>query len=501
MKKRGSGVLLHITSLPSAFGIGDLGPEAFAFVDFLFQTRQTYWQMLPLNPTDLMYGNSPYSSSCAFALSPLIVSPQVLFEDGWLEKSDLSSVPPFPAWMCDFAAVAQYKVMILTKAFEHFRKVRGKKTAYEKFLQDNASWLQDFVLFSVIKQHFQGLAFTSWPKELRDRERAALKVFEKNHADQIEKESFIQFVATEQWMRLKEYCHQKGITTIGDIPIYVNDDSIDVWAHPHLFKLGPDKKPSFVAGVPPDYFSETGQRWGNPVYNWEKLHQSKYVWWKDRIRQNLKLFDMLRIDHFRGFESYWEIPATESTAVNGSWVKVPGEEFFMNMEKEFHQLPFIAEDLGSITPAVTELMDRFQFPGMKVLLFAFGGDTETHPYIPKNYLTNCVVYTGTHDNNTARGWFDHEASAEEKANLTRYLGYEPKTQEIAWILISMAMESVADGCLIPLQDVLNLPTEARMNKPGTTQGNWRWRFAASALSPQIKEKLLSITESSRRSRN
>ncbi len=499
IEKRGSGVLLHITSLPGPYGIGDLGPGAYAFADFLADTKQSYWQILPLTPTEEVYGYSPYSSPSAFAFNFLMLSPEGLYEDGWLRKSDLESLSALPAGRCDFTAVAKYKSRLIKLAFEHFHKNRRHESPFEKFCAQQKEWIDDYALFTVLKKYFTGNVFSAWPEGLRDRQPAQIKSVEEKHAAELKEVKFIQFLLFSQWTKLKDYCRRKGVALIGDIPIYVNADSADVWAHPEIFKLDAHHKPLFVAGVPPDYFSQTGQRWGNPVYDWERLRETRYQWWIERFLHTFELYDIVRIDHFRGFEAYWEIPAAEPTAVNGEWVKGPADDFFKHLKKSIPHLPVIAEDLGIITPEVTALMEQFGFPGMKILLFSFGGDLDSHPYNPKNYTPNCVVYTGTHDNNTARGWIETDTSGEERHNLNRYFSRDVSSQELPWLLIESAMGSVADTAIIPLQDLLGLGGEARMNQPGTVGGgNWRWRCTADNFSPALKERLREVTVRCRR---
>ena len=495
MKKRGSGVLLHITSLPSKCGIGDLGPEAYRFVDFLAASQQKYWQILPVNPTDVVFGSSPYSSISAFALNTLLISPERLVDEGWLKPEDVESILPCPQGRVDYPLVTTQKKILWEKAFRHFQKSKKDYGKYERFCRENAFWLENYALFVAIKEHFQGSLWTGWPAEIRQRKPEVIKCLATQFADQVNKAKFLQYVFFSQWLDLKSYCRQKGVSMIGDIPIYVNDDSVDVWMTPDIFKLKANGTPSYVAGVPPDYFSTTGQRWGNPVYRWQRLKETGFSWWIERVRHNLKFFDSIRIDHFRGLIAYWQIPAREKTAILGEWVKVPSEDFFAALFEQFPKLPVIAEDLGIITPEVTAMMHRYDIPGMKVLLFAFSGNLAEHPYIPENYQTeNCVVYTGTHDNNTARGWFENDMTDEEKKNLFAYFGREISREEISWELISAAMRSKASVVVIPLQDVLGLGQEARMNKPATTQGNWQWRLPPGALGLSTIEKLRALTQ-------
>ncbi len=492
MNRRGSGILLHLTSLPSVFGIGDMGPWAYKFVDFLAESGQSYWQILPLNPTDSMHGNSPYHSPSAFAFNPLLISPEVLIQDGWLMQEDVETLQGFPIDRIDYKSVTAYKNRFFDRAFEQFR-TRSRVEDYDQFCSTNAFWLDDFVLFSALKSHFHGEVWTEWPNELRDRHPDALQSIKETLRDEIEKEAFLQFLCSKQWGSLKDYCYKKNIRIIGDVPIYVVHDSADVWVYPELFELDGQKRVLKVAGVPPDYFSETGQLWGPPVYRWDILRKKRYDWWVQRIGHNLNLFDFLRIDHFRGFVGYWQVPAFEKNAINGEWVKGPGEDFFNVILSHFPNASIIAEDLGLITPDVHEVMNRFEFPGMKVLLFAFGEDLPTNPYAPHNHVENCVVYTGTHDNNTGKGWFEEEASPEERKRLLAYIGREVPAEEIHWELIRLALMSVARTVIIPMQDLLGLDAKARMNRPGKKAGNWRWRLLEKALTPSLAEKLSEMT--------
>jgi 4-alpha-glucanotransferase len=493
MKRRGSGILLHVTSLPSPFGVGDLGPTAYRFIDFLSESGQSYWQILPLSPTMPVHHNSPYASTSAFAGSTLLISPELLVEDGFLDASDLHSVPEFPAHPVNYAAVHAFKRALWERAYARFKATRPD-VAYESFCRDEGWWLDAFAPFRAIRNHFSGQAWSDWPEELRDRQPEALLAIQDQLADQVEIEKFLQYLFFKQWDGLKRYCNQKGIQIIGDIPIYVSDDSADVWMNPELFKLDERKKPVVVAGVPPDYFSKTGQRWGNPIYRWDVLRNSDYEWWTRRIAASLRIADFVRVDHFRGFVSHWEVPVTETTAINGRWVDAPAMDFFTHLCRKFPYLPIIAEDLGVITPDVREVMDHFEFPGMKILLFAFGSDMPHNPYIPHNLPRNCVAYTGTHDNNTVRGWFEHEASQTDRQRLFRYLGREVSADEVPWELIRLLMMSAADTVILPLQDVLGLGLDARMNTPGSTECNWAWRFRPDQLTPDVASRLREITE-------
>ncbi len=493
MKRRGSGILLHLTSLPSPFGIGDMGPWAYRFVDFLAEARQSLWQFLPLNPTQPIHYNSPYHSISAFAGNPLLISPELLLQDDLLLQSDLQSVPQFPIDRVDYRRVLEYKVELWSRAFGRFAS-KGKNDEYDRFCLEHSPWLDDFALFTALKAHFGGKVWSEWPPGLRDRPPEALQAARRDLSSAVHMTKFLQYIFFKQWTQLKKYCGQKGIQIIGDIPIYVDYDSSDLWVHPELFKLDDRKKPYVAAGVPPDYFSATGQLWGNPLYRWEEMKANGYTWWIQRIAHNLKLFDLVRIDHFRGLVAYWEVPATEKTAINGQWVEAPAMDFFNQLAKRFPHCPIIAEDLGTITPDVREVMNHFEFTGMKVLLFAFGDDLATNPYLPHNLPRNCVAYTGTHDNNTIKGWFENEAKPEDKKRLFRYLGREVPGGELPQELIRLLMMSVANTVIFPLQDILGLGEEARMNCPSTREGNWEFRLLPDWPTPIIVERLREMAE-------
>jgi 4-alpha-glucanotransferase len=494
LKTRRSGILLHLSSLPSPFGIGDLGPGARRFADFLAAAGQTVWQVLPLNPTAPIYGNSPYSGPSAFAGSPLLVSPELMEQDGLLDSEDLRDYPSLGEDRVPYAGVAEQKERLLRLAYERFRAVRSGHGHYEfeSFCTVNDHWLNDYALFVALKERFCGVAWCDWAVEIRDRAESAVEYWQGELADRIAMEKFIQFVFFSQWMDLKRYCNGLNIQIIGDAPIYVSYDSADVWSNPGLFKLDDHKRSYVVAGVPPDYFSETGQLWGNPIYNWDSLASTRYTWWVKRLGFYMKLYDLIRLDHFRGFVGYWEVPASEKTAVNGKWVKAPAHQFFSVLLRRFPYLPIIAEDLGIITADVREVMVRFGFPGMKVLLFAFGDVAHNH-YAPHHHVRDCVVYTGTHDNNTARGWFLNEARDDEKRCLFQYLGRTITDDSVAWEMTRLAMMSVANLAVVPMQDVLGLGQEARMNMPSITYGNWEWRMKAGALSPAAASRLLELS--------
>lgn len=495
IEDRTSGVLLHVTSLPSPYGIGDLGPDAKKFIDFLVEAGQRYWQILPLGPVNEVFGCSPYMSLSAFAGNPLLISPDLMVEDGLLTAKELEGLVDFSEYVVNFTGVIQSKTSLIRKAF--FRLAgSGLEHAFRDFCQDESSWLLDYALFMTIREHDNGKPWSQWPDSLRHRDSEALLDIQKIYADTVSYYQFEQFVFFRQWFQLRSYAHDNGVLIIGDLPIYVGLDSVDVWANQSCFEL--DAKtclPIHVAGVPPDYFSETGQRWGNPLYRWKSGgsdNEALYAWWRCRFRQMSRMVDSVRIDHFRGFEAFWQIPAEEETAVNGRWVKGPGRRFFKKMSDDIAGMPIIAEDLGIITPEVIKLRDALGLPGMKILQFAFDSDSE-NLYLPHNFDTvNCVVFTGTHDNNTACGWYLEDASEETRARVRRYA--HSKGTEVHWDLIRLAFSSVAVTALIPLQDILGFGGNCRMNMPGTAQGNWSWRCAARFMSPDVAKRLREETE-------
>ncbi len=493
MERRGSGILLPVTSLPSAYGIGDLGAGAYRFADFLAEATQSFWQILPLNSTCNVYGNSPYSSYSAFAGNPLLISPDLMVEDGILSKSDIKVHPAFPGEKVNYRAVTRYKDKILGIAYERNKEKLAGDHEFKRFCRENSLWLDDYTLFISIKRRFNKVDWGKWPVDLRDRREGAVKEWKKRLMEMISMEKFSQYIFFKQWHSLKNYCAGKNIQIIGDMPIYVNYDSSDVWANPEVFNLDKEKRPAFIAGVPPDYYSSTGQLWGHPVYNWDVLKATQYSWWVKRIEHNLKLFHMFRLDHFRGFVGYWEVRANEKTAINGKWVKAPAKDFFNTLFKHFLHLPLIAEDLGVITPDVREVINLFGFPGMRVLLFAFGENLPSSPYAPHNHIKNCVVYTGTHDNNTIKGWYKKEIGHDGRKRLFEYIGRKVSEKTIHLELIRLAMSSVADMAIIPMQDILGLGGQARMNLPASSKKNWEWRLMPEQLSPSLIKRLSRIT--------
>jgi 4-alpha-glucanotransferase len=496
LNQRASGILLHITSLPSSYGIGDLGPAAYQFVDFLVKTNQRYWQILPINPTDGINGHSPYSSYSAYAGNPLLISPDRLCQDGFMTKKELGKIPKFRNGGIEYPLVVAWKEKILALAFKKFRSVQQQEE-FSFFCESQQKWLDDYAVYSVAKLKFGARSWNDWPKGIRLRVSRDLEIFKEKFADDLLKYRFEQFLFYKQYRSLKAYCNEKNIKLIGDMPIYVNYDSVDVWTHPKLFKLDKKLKPKFVSGVPPDYFSKTGQRWGNPVYDWTRMKKTGYEWWINRIEHSLTLFDFLRIDHFRGFAGFWQIPAHEKIAVFGRWVKAPGIDFFRTLLKKLGKIPIIAEDLGYITPDVIHLLQRFKLPGMRVLLFAFDDYSKGNPHHPENYPKHCVAYTGTHDNNTVQGWFQKDASWNAKGNVMKHLN-QTSGKDIHWGFIKIVMNSAAQTAIIPLQDILGLGDDARVNRPATTYHNWEWRFKTTQLKTDIIRKLIKLTKLAKR---
>jgi 4-alpha-glucanotransferase len=497
MRKRASGLLLHITSLPSPYGIGALGAEAYRFADFLAESGQSIWQVLPLNPTDPVAFNSPYGSDSSLAGNPLMISPDVLVEQGYLRREDLGPVPEFPVGRVDYGAAIEYKNRILDRAYDNFRRA-GDRREFEAFSRINSHWLEDYALFVALKAEAGGAPWNEWSQEIRDRHDDALGRVHARLAGAKDKHKFIQFLFFKQWHALKGYCNDRGIEIFGDVPIYVSYDSVDVWTTPQIFKLKKDRTPAFVSGVPPDYFSKTGQLWGSPVYNWDELRAENFAWWVRRMQHNFSLFNLMRIDHFRGFAAFWEVPAGNKTAVNGEWVDAPGMEFFDLLVTKVPAEGIVAEDLGIITDDVTAIMKKFGLPGMKVLQFGFSGNLDENPYMPRNHEENSVVYTGTHDNNTTRGWYEHEATENEKHEINVYLSREVTAETVSREFIEMALHSPAHTAVIPVQDLLSLPAEYRMNFPGRGEGNWEWRLEPGQLTSEAAAGLRALTEAAGR---
>jgi len=495
---RASGLLLHVTSLPSPYGIGDVGPAAMAWIDQLHDGGQSWWQALPLGPTG--YGNSPYQSLSSFAGNGLLISPDWLIEDGLLGASDCAAPASSPTAV-DYNTVIPFKHGLLEKAWTTFSKAGHSElqSAFERFCREQAHWLDDYALFRALKIQHNNAYYLEWPAELVRREPAALAQARRDLANQIDQVCFAQFLLFRQGERLQKHARARGVCLIGDLPFFVSPDSSDIWANPELFLLDELRRPRFVAGVPPDYFSAQGQLWGNPVYNWDALRQTDYRWCIDRLRALLAHVDVIRLDHFRAFAAAWHVPAGAPTAQSGQWVPGPGADFFSAVKRELGGLPFIAEDLGLITADVHALRDQFQIPGTRVLQFAFDGHSD-NPYLPNNYAPNSVVYTGTHDNSTSRGWYE-ELPPDQPQNLWRYLQLPPgESGEVAWNLIRLAWSSRAALAIAPLQDLLNLGAEARMNVPGHVEGNWSWRATEKLLSSADFDSLRELTEGSNRLR-
>jgi 4-alpha-glucanotransferase len=491
MLKRASGVLLHPTSLPGRFGIGELGDHAYKFVDFLADTGQKLWQVLPLGPTG--YGDSPYQCFSAFAGNPLLISLEHLVRDNALAADDLKDTPVFPDDRVNYGDVIEFKLDLLARSAVHFQNYASTadQKAFEQFCADNASWLDDYALFMALKDTHEGAAWNTWEDDIARRTPKALKKARKDLANAIRAQQYFQYQFFKQWGWIRKYANDKGIQIIGDIPIFVSLDSADAWANRDLFYFDERGNPTVVAGVPPDYFSPTGQRWGNPLYRWDEMAKQGYSWWIERTQASLKLYDYVRIDHFRGFEAYWEVPSNEPTAMKGTWVKGPEGALFKAIQAALgDDLPIIAEDLGVITPEVETLRDAFRFPGMRVLQFAFVADTSSN-FLPHNYVRNTVAYAGTHDNDTTVGWWE-KLDDTTKQQVRDYLGIDGA--EIHWAMIRALLMSVANTAIVTLQDVLGLGSDARMNFPGRADGNWYWRFTWDQLTHELRRKLQSMTQ-------
>jgi 4-alpha-glucanotransferase len=491
---RASGVLLHPTSLPSRGGIGDFGPAAYAFADFLASARQGLWQVLPLGP--LGFGNSPYSSTSAFAGNPLLISLERLADRGWIDRAQIDALPS-AVEPVDYPSVFRQKMPLLFAAARKFLASAGAKARarYDDFGRQNQLWLDDYALFSGLRSRFKLESWKNWPRELTHREPLAIKKAHAEMLEQLDLRRVVQFFFFEQWQALRAYCAQHSIRMAGDMAIFVNFDSADVWTHPDLYRLNSELDPEVVAGVPPDFFSKDGQRWGNPLYRWEVMKEQGYSWWIDRMRWLTRHFDYIRLDHFRGFSQFWEIPAGEPTAIHGRWVDGPKDDLFAKLREALGGLPFFAEDLGYITPDVHALRERLKIPGMAVLQFGFG-DAGAHAHLPHTLTAEKVVYTGTHDNDTLLGWWTSGATEYEREQVAAYLG---KCEDgINWAMIRAAADSVASLCVVPMQDVLGLGSDARMNVPSHPEGNWRWRLGANLLCPELAKKLAALAEVSDR---
>ena len=491
MFERSSGILFHPTSLPGKYGIGTLGKEAYAFIDFLKKSRQKLWQIFPLGPTG--YGDSPYQSFSSFAGNPYLIDFDLLIEAHLLSEEDLRDV--FfgdNEEYIDYGAVYNQKYPLLRKAYENFKSSDNHEMRenLEHFKRENASWLNDYSLYISLKNHFNGLPWNEWAHDIKNREHGAMEHYKNELADDIEYHNFIQFLFFKQWGDVKRYANENGIKIIGDIPIFVAADSSDAWANPEIFLFDEERKPVKVAGVPPDYFSATGQLWGNPLYNWQKLKETNYSWWVERVRANLSTCDIIRIDHFRGFEAYWAVPYGDDTAINGQWEPGPGIDLFNAIKSQLGELPIIAEDLGLMTQGVIDLREATGFPGMKILGFAFDSGEE-NDYLPHTYTKNCVVYTGTHDNDTLIGWFQ-KAKEEDRQFARDYLNSR-SDDEIHWDAIRGAWSSVANMAISPVQDFLGLGSEARINTPGVAAGNWQWRLRHEVLTDELAERIAKLT--------
>lgn len=490
--KRASGILMHPTSLPGKFGIGEFDHSAYKFLDLLAEMGQQLWQVMPLGPTG--YGDSPYQCFSAFAGNPLLISLETLVAEGALDVADLQGMPEFPPDRVDFGPVITFKQTILRKSYAHFAARAGEeqRVAFAKFCNDNASWLDDYALFMALKNAHNGNVWNTWKKDIAMHDPEAVAYWRMQLREEVEAQQYYQFQFFRQWFALKRYANEKGIKIIGDIPIFVAFDSADAWANRDQFYFDEHLQPTVVAGVPPDYFSPTGQRWGNPLYRWDVMEQRGFDWWIRRVKSALDLYDIVRVDHFRGFEAYWEVPASEPTAMIGRWVKAPGHALFQTISRVLGgHLPIIAEDLGLITQEVLALRDSFNLPGMRVLQFALVADTSSN-FLPHNYVRNTVAYSGTHDNDTTIGWFK-SLNAGEREQVQAYIGKELNEGNVAWEVSRLLMMSVADTIVLTMQDLLGLDTSARMNYPGKPDGNWQWRFALESVTPEIQKNLRQMT--------
>ncbi|MDD5039634.1 MAG: 4-alpha-glucanotransferase [Patescibacteria group bacterium] len=491
--ERASGILLHITSLPCPYGTGDFGPEAYRFVDFLQSAGQKIWQVLPLNNPDPL--GSPYASVSSAALNTLLISPDQLVSDGLLPKNALPK--PAPVQLVDYGMVKLQKTLLVQKSYSHFmgHASQEQKKNFAAFQQAQDGWLPDFSLFMALKDHHASKPWHQWPQELANRQPESLSKWAKKLAHEIAVHEYGQWLAFSQWERLKRYTNEHGVVIIGDLPFFVGRDSVDVWTNKQLFLMGADNKPTFVSGVPPDYFSKRGQRWGEPQYDWGAMQKTGFAWWIERFQRLRQLYDIIRLDHFRGYHALWYVPSGAKTARIGEWRDVPGEKLFATLLAQTKKLPCIAEDLGFMTDSAYALRDSLKLPGMRILLFAFSGYADS-PHLPENFVTNCVCYTGSHDNDTARSWVTKTGRAIERHNARVYTS--ASNEEFAWKLIKAGMHSKADTFIAPMQDVLNLGAEARMNKPSTKRGNWLWRMQPNTLTQYLSDKLRKLTESAGR---
>jgi 4-alpha-glucanotransferase len=487
LNQRASGILLHPSSLPGKYGIGSLGTEAYKFADWLTESGQKIWQILPLGPTD--WSHSPYQAYSAFAGNPNLIDLEFLVRDGYITPESIANPPTFPSGKIDYKTLLPYREIRLKYAFDQFKVLGGFDThVYHQFLEQHGWWLESWCLFDACRQNLPQSDWSKWEVSLQLREANALAVYQNKYSEAIAYSKFLQYIFFEQWFALKNYANSKGIAIFGDMPLYVSFNSSDVWCNQSLFLLDKNRQPILVGGVPPDYFSKTGQFWGNPLFDWDRMKDQGYEWWMARLHFNLRMFDLLRIDHFRGLESFWAIPAEEKTAINGKWMKANGEEMLMLLQQQIGSLPIIAEDLGLITPEVVQLRKKFNLPGMKVLHFAFSDEAD-NTHLPHNFSVDFVAYTGTHDNNTTIGWLK-SLKSKERAKVQNYFGVETLDN---WHFIRKVEESVAQIAIVPMQDILGLDVTGRMNKPGTIKGNWIWRMGPNLLKQAITTKLLELT--------
>lgn len=498
MESRASGVLLHIASLPSNHGIGDMGATAYEFADRLAKAGQKYWQILPLNPSNPTSGESPYFSSSAFAGNPLLIDLDALVKEGLLSAEDISIPADLPSVDIDYDRVRAFKLDALHKAYDGFL-AQGDNPTFEAFCKTHARWLDDYALFTALQKHHSNVSWAEWPIAIRDREEAALKSATQTLKSEINREKVLQFFFFEQWEKLKAYSNELGLVIFGDMPIYVSYESADVWVDSHIFKLDDNKRPVAVSGVPPDYFSATGQLWNNPVYNWDVLKEGQYEWWVNRMQALFERFDIVRIDHFRGLVQYWEVPAGEETAINGSWQDVPSYEFFDTMKKAFPDFPVVVEDLGLITEDVIEVKKHYDFPGMLILQFAFGEDNAENPYLPANHGENSVVYLGTHDNNSARGWFEEETDEPTKARIFKHIPESDDSVKAVESLVELTMSSSSKIAVVTAQDLIALPGRSRINDPSDNFGNWTWRMTREEFDSLPMDKFAELTRKYKRS--
>jgi 4-alpha-glucanotransferase len=493
--KRAAGILLHITSLPSRYGIGDLGPEAYAFADFLQRSKQSYWQLLPLNPVEKAQGYSPYSSTSSMAGNTLLISPELLVKMKLLSPKVLEGREIRNQGKVDFEKSETLREELFETAFAQFQKSSDEvHRQYELYKRKEKKWLDEFAVYAVLKRLHNNRPWYEWPADYKMRHPEILSKVRKQHKLAINREMWMQFIFNQQWLNLKAYCNKKGIKLFGDLPFYVSYDSADVWANPELFALDKNRNAAAVAGVPPDYFNENGQLWGMPVFRWDVLKQTKYDWWIKRLKKNTEQFDVVRLDHFRAFADYWEVKSSERTAKRGKWKPGPGVDFFHQIKRTIGELPFIAEDLGDINQPVYDLRDEFQFPGMKVLQFAFGDNVGMSDYIPHNYTPNFIVYTGTHDNNTTRGWFSRDIDRKTRKNISTYFGHAVTEDSINHECMRAAYGSVARLAIVPMQDVLGLDETARINTPASVKDNWLWRLKENQLKEKTEKSLSMLME-------